>query len=439
MRIRSQLLLPVLLMLLGLAGICLGTAYSAARLATHQIEVRLRSTAQFISEDRWFPLRENVLKRMGSLSGAEYLLDSSPPIASLDALPNSVPPGLPIAEDWRDLTLGSVWEIHGVRYLCSGLRLRRDENAVLYILYPEHLWSDARWQAIWPSLLLGSILGMAALGLAWVQARRISRRIGELERATRAIAAGDFTPMPLPAGQDELRDLAHSVNDMAGQLMRLQEAIRRTERLHLLGQLAGGLAHQLRNGLTGARLAVQLHRSETPEEAPGLEVALRELSLLETHVKRLLDLGKAQAMDRQPCDLVDLITQTVGRLQPRCGHAKIALDWQPPGSCPVVLDVGQWEQVLVNLLTNAVEAAGPGGSVRVSLAGPTPIVLEVADDGPGPEPELVERLFEPFTTNKPEGVGLGLAVSRQIVEGHGGRLTWRREGRQTVFRVELMG
>ncbi|MGL4552414.1 MAG: HAMP domain-containing protein, partial [Gemmataceae bacterium] len=245
MRIRTQLLLPVLLLLAGIAAISAGTAASAARLATRQIEARLRSVARFVAEDAWFPLRESVLRRLGPLSGAEYLLASSPPVASFDDAPATLPPGVPVADDWHGLALGPPVRAAGVTYLCSGLRLKRGDNAgdVLYILYPESLWRDARWEAIWPSLLLGSALGIAALALTLWQAGAISRRIGELGRRTRAIASGDFSPMPPPDGPDEVRDLSASINDMAGQLTRLQDAVRRTERLRLLGQVSGGLAH----------------------------------------------------------------------------------------------------------------------------------------------------------------------------------------------------
>src|SRR5207253_9546235 len=114
------------------------------------------------------------------------------------------------------------------------------------------------WDALQPVLVLGGLFGLASLALAFGLGQRLSRRVRELERRTRLIAAGDFSPMPLPAPNDEIRDLARSVNEMAERLARFHEATRRTERLRLLGQVSGGLAHQLRNGLAGARLAVQL-------------------------------------------------------------------------------------------------------------------------------------------------------------------------------------
>ena len=151
--------------------------------------------------------------------------------------------------------------------LCSGIRLRHGQNAgdTLYILYPENLWRDALWEAIRPSLVVGGALGLASVVLAVVLARGLSRRIRELERRTRLIAAGDFSPMPLPSRDDEIRDLTRSVNEMAQRLAQFQKTAQQTERLRLLGQVSGGLAHQLRNGLTGARLAVQLFVHEVGE------------------------------------------------------------------------------------------------------------------------------------------------------------------------------
>src|SRR5439155_6716105 len=160
-----------------------------------------------------------------------------------------------------------------------------------YILYPETLWRDALWEAVWPVLVMGGSFGLGSLLLAVALGQGLSRRIRELERRTRLIAAGDFSPMPLPRRDDELRDLARSVNDMAQRLARLQETVQRTERLRLLGQVSGGLAHQLRNGLTGARLALQLYARECQgrNDTAALHVALRQLTLLETNLKRFLD------------------------------------------------------------------------------------------------------------------------------------------------------
>ena len=307
------------------------------------------------------------------------------------------------------------------------------------------------WEAIWPVLLLGGALGVAAVVLAVVVSQRMSSRMHALERRTRLIAAGDFSPMPLPARDDEIRDLTKSVNEMASRLAQYQETMRRTERLRLLGQVSGGLAHQLRNGVAGARLAIQLYLREADGQTDpaGLDVALRQLTMLETNLKRFLDLGNDKAVRPEPCDLVRLVGEAVDLLRPQCLHAHTALRWQPPAeAASIQADRGQLEQLIFNVLGNAVEAAGPGGWVDVQLTGPSiaagpgengtgSVVLEIADSGPGPPAVVAERLFEPFVTGKPEGVGLGLAVARQVAEGLGGRITWKRAADRTCFRIEL--
>jgi signal transduction histidine kinase len=461
-RIRNQLLVPLLILLIGVAGISTWTALAAAGQARREIETRVRDVAEYISGQRSYPLTASILGQMKKLSGADYLLvpHAGEPITTLATAAVALPSPEALRDDWRTLHLGPPVVVDGQTYLCSGFRLPLGPNAgdTLYVLYPEALWRDALWEAVWPSLLLGGSAGLASVVLAVGVGRRLGRRIGELERRTRLIAAGDFSPMPLPSRDDEIRDLARSVNEMAARLAQLQEAVGRAERLRLLGQVSGGLAHQLRNGLAGARLALQVFVREIAgkTDTAALDVALRQLTLLETNLKRFLDLGKAGPLQREPCSLTAVVNEAVALLRPRCQHVGMELQWKPPDEEAVVLgDAGQLGQMVLNVLTNAVEAAGPGGWVEVRLermkeeggrrnkknqeedGQASFVLLEVMDSGPGPTPEVADRLFEPFVTGKPEGVGLGLAVARQVAEAHGGTIGWRREAGRTCFHLQL--
>jgi signal transduction histidine kinase len=362
-------------------------------------------------------------------------------------VPADLPPPATDGDHWQSLTLDTRVTVGAVAYLCHGVRLRHGDNrdSILYVFYPESLWQDAVWEAIRPSLVLGAFAGLASVVLTVVVGQRLSRGIRELGRRTRLIAAGDFSPMPLPrGGGNELRDLARSVNEMAGRLAQYEETVRKTERLRLLGQVSGGLAHQLRNGVTGARLAVQVHARECDGQADPepLQVALRQLALVEMHLKRFLGLGSGGELRREPCPLLALLDEAVELLRPQCRHAHIELRWERPAGQggPVVLgDAGQLGHLFLNVLTNAVEAAGPGGCVELKLrtAGEGKAAVEVRDSGPGPAAEVAGRLFEPFVTGKREGVGLGLAVARQATEAHGGGISWRREVGQTCFEIVL--
>jgi signal transduction histidine kinase len=478
--LRYQLLLPPAVLLLGVAGISTWTALASATRAREQLDVRMRNITRVLVEGPQFQLSRPVLDQMSLLSGAEFVLisDNGQHLSTLPSTPTDLPLPQAHSHDLQSLRLEARIVVDGTSYLASGIDLRPRREGTLYVLYPEALWRNALWEAVQPSLVLGGFLGLASVALAVAFGQRLTRRIQELERRTRQIADGDFSPMPLPRRNDELRDLGRSVNEMAGKLAHLQETVQRTERLRLLGQVSGGLAHHLRNGVAGARLAVQLHLHEwqlweqgkVPLPDPeALDVALRQLTLVESNLKRFLDLGSDGRGPAQSCSIPALVGEAVSLLQPQCRHAGTTLQWESPREDARILgDPGQLQQLFLNVLGNAIEAAGPGGWVKVGCWAGTPacavtppthgpsedsravfrgppdggetsdrVVVEVTDSGSGPPAELSPRLFEPFVTGKPEGVGLGLAVSRQVAEAHGGRIDWSRQQGHTCFRIEL--
>ena len=133
-----------------------------------------------------------------------------------------------------------------------------------------------------------------------------------------------------------------------------------------------------------------------------------------------------------------LVDEAVELVRPRAKHANIELTWQRPAlAFGISGDSGQLGQLVLNVLGNALDAAGPGGKVDVRLFEKEGFVLEVEDSGPGPSAQVAEKLFEPFVTGKPEGVGLGLAMARQAAEAHGGGIVWERHGEHTIFRVTI--
>ena len=439
--IRYQLLFPLLMLLLGIVGISTWTAVAGARRAWQQIETQVRDVARTLS-DAHFPLTQNVLDQAKGLSGAEYLLVSSDGRRISTLAEAEIP--LPTPEvDWQALHLGPKVSVTGRTYLCSGVTLHpstSESHGTLYILYPEALWRDALWEAIRPPLILGGSVGFVSVALTVGVAQRLGRRLQELDRLTRRIAAGDFRPMPISGRNDELRDLSQAVNDMASRLAQLQEAVQKNERLRLLGQVSGGLAHQMRNAVTGAILAVQLHARACIDgpDHEALDVALRQLALLEANLKRFLDLGKEEAPRVEPCAPATLIGDALALLGPQCRHLRTELRWHPPQD-PIVVagDSRQLGHLFLNVIGNAVEAASPGGWVEIRMQGSARCIIEVSDSGSGPPAAIADRLFQPFVTGKPEGVGLGLAMARQVAESHGGAIAWRRENDRTVFRIEL--
>ncbi len=422
--LRHRLLAPLLVLLTGDFVATGWAAWAAADDAQQRIDDQLHAVAHTLTAPPSFPLTVPVLDKMKALSGADFLL------VRVDGARVTTFPDPTIEPELRS---------DEFRVLRHALRPPHpNEGGTLYIFYPEARRRTAAWDAARPLLWLGGAGALVGGLLVVLVSRRLVDRIGRLQRRTREIAAGDFRPMALPTQDDELRDLCQAVNDMAARLATYQTQLQEMERLRILGQFSGGLAHQLRNAATGARLAIELHTVECrTQDRESLEVALRQLARMETNLRQFLTLGKPT--DRsEPCDLVRIVTEAVELLRLQCRHTGTDLTWDPPASMPLVGDAVQLGHLVLNVVGNAVEAAGPGGAVTVTARDDgLAYRVEVTDTGPGPPPHIVEQLFEAFVTGKEHGIGLGLAVAKQAAEYHGGAITWERREALTTFRIDL--
>lgn len=443
--IRYQLLVPILVVMLGAGGIGTWVAVEVVRASVRsQVEERIGAVARAVGD---VPINTEILEKMRGLSGAHFVYRSPEgrvwATSGLEVEAWRLPPPENLGDDWRSLQLGPPVQIGGETYLYSSVRVQapgRSGGDVLYIFYPESRLREAQWASVRPVLWVGMVGGILSAAVAVLASERMVRRIRAVQRHVRRIAAGDFQASPLLGINDELQQLEQSVNDMAGRIAQLQQAVQRSERFRVLGQVGGGLAHQLRNSVAGARLALQVSsRINSQAAAEGVQVALRQLQLIEEKLRRFLDLGRPDTSHRTHCRLPDLIDEAIELLGPQARHQGITLRWQRPAAgLGVNGDANQLGHLLVNVVGNAIEAAGPGGWVEVSAGSEGGRAwVEVADGGSGPPVEVAGVLFEPFVTSKPDGVGLGLAIARQVVEAHGGNITWRREPDRTIFRIEL--
>jgi signal transduction histidine kinase len=445
--IRNQIFLPVAtLHLVAIASIALLLAAIAARRSSLE---RIQQVERVVAtlDEASFPLTENVLQKMRGLSGAEYLtLDERGAILTSTLGPvlreSDLPSPLPVVGPATPLENFSVIQVAGQPYYIAALRGHANAGvASLVVLYPQSNLSQAKWEAAWPPLAIGSvtILLMVAIS-AWLS-RRLARRIEAVEGLFARLADGQFSHVAAQAPLDEVHDLIVSANRLSDQLAANQDQLARTERLRLLAQLAGGLAHQLRNAVTGARMAVQLHQRRCLNDADeSLEVALRQLAITEEQVRGLLSLGKPD-QERPVAQLLSQITAEIDRLVvPTARHAHVAWECDPPGpNDDITIANGHSVRAgLLNLALNAVQAAGSGGRVRLwTERMPTHVDIHVADSGDGPPEALGAAMFEPFVTSKPEGIGLGLALAKAAAEEHGGNLTFARLDGKTRFTMSL--
>jgi signal transduction histidine kinase len=445
--IKIQILIPIIgIQAVAVTAITIATATLAASRGEREIVARLNGVIGTLGH-AGFPLTGSVLAKMRGLSGAHFavltrdgrVVDATSPIPG--ALPEAVRTLRPM-DRLESLGESPTFLVNGTRYFAVPLKASGgSHDSTILVLYPETSWRQARWEAATPPLAVGlGTLGLMGAVTSWI-AHRISGRIRQMQRQVARIAAGDFEPFDIGPRVDEIQELAGSINRMCGQLKRMQRTIRQSERTRLLAQLAAGLAHQLRNSLTGARMSVQLHAKRFPPPAGDetLNVALRQLAMTEDQVKGLLSLGRVGRQPHAPCELGRLLETIALLVSPSCQHARVDLRRRLAGDpLRVMADEAGLRAAVLNLAMNAIEAAGPGGTVELAAsAEPGEVAIEVSDTGPGPPPEVAENLFEAFVTSKPEGVGLGLAIVQQVAAEHGGRLSWSRVGGETRFRLAL--
>ncbi|RKH12370.1 sensor histidine kinase [Corallococcus sp. CA053C] len=296
--------------------------------------------------------------------------------------------------------------------------------------------------------VLGLVLGvllLATLGLVVFWLRRFALRpVADLQRAMRAFGTGRNRDSRAPEeGPSEIRDMAHTFNEMAGSLAHQQE-----QQLAFLA----GVAHDLRNPLSALKLSTSLAASGRAEVTPErmqrtLALVRRQVERLDRMVGDLLDATRIEAgkLELQPevRDTRELARSVVELYQSSdSGHTLELV--VPDAAVFVRADPARLEQVLTNLVSNALKYSPAGSRVEVAVRGDGDhAVMAVSDQGIGMSPDELQGLFVPFqragnAKQRAPGVGLGLSVSRRIIEAHGGRIEVESQpGQGSVFRVHL--
>jgi signal transduction histidine kinase len=294
---------------------------------------------------------------------------------------------------------------------------------------------------------------LVVLLVSVVGVRMVGRPVQELVEKTRRIAAGDLSGPVHVKSRDEFRELADSINDMCAQLGASQERLRRetaariqaieqlrhADRLRTVGRLAAGIAHELGTplnvvaGRAGLIASGKLSAEDVNKSAGTIKTEADRMTGI---IRQLLDFARRSTPRRTVVDLRQVVSGTADLLAgiARKRNVQIVL---AAADAPLTanVDVGQLQQVLTNLIMNAVQAMPQGGTVELALDGTRAIspyrpddgeadfvCISVKDSGAGIASEHLEQIFEPFFTTKDvgEGTGLGLSISYGIVQEHGG-------------------
>jgi len=220
-----------------------------------------------------------------------------------------------------------------------------------------------------------------------------------------------------------------------------EELLRNSEKLSVAGQLAAGVAHEIRNPLTALKGFTQFMKAGARYKTQYLDIMISELDRIEQIINELLILAKPQAVTFQNRPLTPILHHVLSLLESQANMTNIEFHSHIPDELPAVhCEENQLKQVFINILKNAMEAMSSGGRIIISVDQSSPSVLTImfADNGPGIPADVLNRLGEPFFTTKESGSGLGLMISQKIITEHNGCLKIESEpGEGTVVRITL--
>lgn len=246
----------------------------------------------------------------------------------------------------------------------------------------------------------------------------------------------------LPERSGELGEIAKSINRMASVRHKLEEELRREDRLRAVGRTVAGFAHEIRNPLNGIRLSMQVLEQRLKSgtvQAQDLNLVICEVDRMDALLTGLLAFREKKNLDVSALNIVPIVERCVELVRPAPGGTKIRVETPKETKSLIArADTQRLTQAVLNLLLNAVEAAGEDGAVVVHVRqNREKVDIEVVDSGVALTAEQQQRIFEAFYTTKANGTGLGLAVSRQLVVEMGGDLRYRPGPEAKAFVISL--
>lgn len=199
----------------------------------------------------------------------------------------------------------------------------------------------------------------------------------------------------------------------------MEEMMIRSEQMSIAGQLAAGVAHEIRNPLTSLKGFIQLLQAGVNRKDEYYKIMVDEIEKMETITSELLFISKPLTDKKQKESVAKMLQDVIELLKPQAKLKKITFEWDPLQDVFIHCDRSQMKQVFINLIKNAIEAMDEGGTIQLfTYQTETNVVIDVVDQGPGVPEEIIHKLGEPFFTTKQNGTGLGLMITKQILDQH---------------------
>jgi signal transduction histidine kinase len=279
-------------------------------------------------------------------------------------------------------------------------------------------------QAATITMLSLSILVAVVIGVVLV--RLIARPVADLQRAVKTIGSGNLNVSVSGEGPRELLDLAEGFNDMVSALKESRDLVAQQERRAAIGELAAGVAHELNNplGVITGYLNVLRKEVHDTQSNKDLDIIADEVKQCQRIVQGLLELASPRPLELQSVELAGALREALERLDKARASRNPKITFSStPVTIQAIVDIQAIRRVLINLVNNATDAAGPDGEVDVKLEeADGSATISVSDSGEGIPPEVRDNLFKPFHTTKRHGTGLGLAICDALVRAHGGHI-----------------
>ncbi len=303
-----------------------------------------------------------------------------------------------------------------------------------------------RIAGLYTNILLLWIVAMSmGFGLTYLLARRIVEPVKQLDRAAAEVARQNYAIEVEVQSEDEMGRLARTFNGMCASIRQAREDLIRHERISTIGRLSGSIVHDLRNPLAaiygGAEMLVDadLPPAHVKRLAGNIYRASRRIQEL---LQDLLNVSRGKSQPLEMCRLREVAAAACDSLAATAEAQHVTLTLSIPADLEIPLERSRMERAFVNLIANSLEAMPEGGEVRISATVTNgAAVVQVEDTGPGIAPEIRSKLFQPFVTaGKRNGLGLGLALTRQTIVEHGGDMWVESEpGHGARFSFRLPG
>jgi signal transduction histidine kinase len=377
------------------------------------------------------PYTKALLHRLGKLLRARFVLITAAGTVDISDLTLSEQTLIPTAiKIWNNdpLSIHSVTiynELSAYRLVIHPLNPSQDNRYVSVAAFAP--LDDVRAAANEAAWWLGTAALLGIVILAWVGhqlTRSITSPVRELADMADRISAGDRNVRSSIDQKNELGMLANALNIMTEHLEIYEHEIAEHNRLTALGEMAARIAHEIRNPLTAIKMQIQLLA-----ESPGTEAISRiqrlqdELRRLELIVSTTLAFGRDHQPNFELYDLNKLITEVVELINPQLEHNNILLEIQLEKLPSTLLDCDKVKQILFNIVMNSVDALNDGGKILIhTLYNPKrlEIIVHIEDSGMGVSKELKNKLFSGPVTSKSGNLGVGLMLSRELIELHKG-------------------